>query len=217
MNRSLAILAVAMAAAAAHAQSPEDAAERERIAGERAVAEGRYVEAQKVCRGKFAVNDCLEKARREHNDVVSGLKRQERVLNDAERKRRAAERQKEIDERSSPERQKEAAEKRAKSVAEQQERDARASEKAAKRAADDAERQKHGPRVKEPKGASGPQGSPREPMEAKSHGPTAEEAAKNRAEHQARLEEAERHKAAIEERNAKRSKPASAELPPPPR
>ena len=214
--KHLAPFALVLAAFAAHAQAPDAAAERARIKSEREAAEARYTEAQKACRAKFAVNDCMDDARRAHNVVVNELKRQERVLNDAERKRKAAERQKDIDERNSPERQKEAAEKRAKAVADQQERDARAAEKAGKRATDEAEREKRGPRVKEPHGASGPQGKPREPQAAKGHGLTPEEAAKNRAAHDARIQEAEQHRAEVAERNAKRTNPPAADLPLPP-
>ncbi|MBC5783657.1 hypothetical protein H8N03_11930 [Ramlibacter sp. USB13] len=210
-------LAIAIAAFAAHAQAPDDAAERARIRGERQAAEARYTEAQKACRAKFAVNDCLDDARRAHNVEVNELKRQERVLNDAERKRKAAERQRDIDERNSPERQKEAAEKRAKAAAEQQEREAQAAEKAAKKSADDAERARRGPRVKEPHGSSGPQGKPRDPKAPASHAPTPDEAAKNRAAYEERLREAQRHKAEVAERNAKKGKSASADLPPPAR
>jgi len=212
----LAALSLVLAAAAVHAQAPDEAAERARIRQERETAETRLKEAEKVCRTKFAVNDCVAEARRERNATVTELKRQERILNDAERTRKAAERQKEIDERSSPEKQREAAEKRAKSLQEQQDREARATEKAAKKAADDAEREKRGPRsTKEAKGSTGPQGSPREPQAAKNHGPSPEEAARNKAEYEQRVKEAEKHKADIAARNAKRTKPASPDLPPP--
>ncbi len=212
-----AVLALSLAGAAAHAQLvPDEAAERERLHNERTAADKRLAEAQKVCRAKFAVNDCMDKARREHSAVTTELQRQEHVLDDAQRKQRAAARQKEIDERNSPEHQQQEAVKRAKSLEEQKERDARAAEKAAKRSADDAEREKHGPRVKAPKGESGPQGSPRDPHAATGHGPTAEEAAKNRADYELRMQDAQKHKAEIAERNAQRKKPASADLPPPP-
>ena len=47
------------------------------------------------------------------------------------------------------------------------------------------------------------------------HGPTADEAAKNRADYDRRIAEAEKHKAEIAARNAKRSKPPAADLPAP--
>ena len=166
-------LAIVLAASAVHAQEPDAAVERARIKAEREVAEGRYAEAQKVCRGKFAVNDCLDRARRDHNEAVSGLKLQER--------------------------------------------EARAAEKAAKRAGDQAGREQKGPRVKEPHGAPGPQGTPRAPHADQGNAPTPEEAARNRAAYEARLQEAEKHKAEVAQRNAKRTKPASPDLPTPPR
>lgn len=204
-------------AGACHAQAQDDAAERERIQAERAAVDARHAEAQKACRAKFAVNDCLEDARRAHNAAESALKRQERLLDEAERKRRSIERQKDLDERKAARNDQEAAEKRAKALADQQDREQRAAEKAAKRAADDAERQQRGPRVKAPEGVHGPQGSPRTPKPAGPTGPTASEAAKNRAAYEARLQEAERHKAEVAARNAKRAKPPAADLPPPPR
>jgi hypothetical protein len=208
---------LALAAASVHAQAPDEAAERARIRQEREAADQRFSEAEKACRAKFAVNDCITKARRERNATVGELKRQERVLDDAERTRKAAERQKEIDERSSPERQREAAQKRAKALEEQQQREARAAEKAAKRAADQAERERRPPRVKSPNGEPGPQGSPREPQAPKGHVISPAEAAKNKAAYEARVREAEQHKAEVEARNAKRTKPPSPDLPPPPR
>jgi hypothetical protein len=210
------VLALALAAFTVHAQAPDEAAERARIRQEREAADQRFNAAEKACRAKFAVNDCIAAARRERNTTVTELKRQERVLNDAERTRKAAERQKEIDERSSPERQQEAANKRAKALQEQQDREARAAEKAAKHAADEAQRAGQPPRVKTPKGDTGPQGSPREPQAPKNHGLSPEEAAKNRAEYEQRVKEAERHKAEVAARNAKRNKPPAADLPPPP-
>jgi hypothetical protein len=211
------LLALAFAAAAVHAQTvPDEAAERDRLARERQVAEAKYKEAQKSCRAKFAVTDCLDKARREYQQVVGGIKRQEHVLNDVERKRRAAEAQRQIDEKNSPEAQQAAAEKRARALSEQQQREAQAAEKAARRAADEAKKEQRGPREKAPHGASGPQGSAREPALPKAHGPSAEEQAKNRAEYEQRIAEAEKHKAEIAARNAARTKAPSADLPPPP-
>jgi colicin import membrane protein len=212
-----AAFALALAAVAVHAQAPDEAAERGRIRQEREAADKRFKEAETACRAKFAVNDCIAEARRDRNAIVTELKRQERILDDQERTRKAAQRQKEIDERSSPQRQEEAARKRAKAAEEQEERDARAAEKAAKHAADEAEHAKRAPRVKTPKGDTGPQGSPRGPQAPKGHGPSPEEAAKNKAEREQRVQDAERHKAEVAARNAKRTKPASADLPPPAR
>lgn len=204
-------------AGACHAQAQDAAAERERIKVERAAADARHAEAQKACRAKFAVNDCLAEARRAHNAAESELKRQERLLDEAERKHRAIERQKDLDERKAAREDQDAAEKRAKALADQEDRERRSAEKAAKRAADDAERRQRGPRAQPAEESHGPQGSPREPQPPKATGPTASEAAKNRAAYEARVQEAERHKAEVAARNAKKTKPPAADLPPPPR
>lgn len=216
-RRFLLAFALAATSAVVQAQVPDEAAQRERIRVERDAAGRRFDEAQKACRSTFAVNDCVDKARRERDDVLSELKRQERVLNEAERKRRAAERQKSIDERQSPERQQEEAQRRAKAEADQKAREARAADKAARRAADEAQREQRGGAARAASGASGPQGSARGPQAPGSHGITPEEAAKNRAEYEQRMREAQQHKAEVEARNAKRTQPPAAPLPAPPR
>lgn len=213
MKTLLACLFALLAASPVLAQG--DAAERARIRDERAAAETRFAEEKKACRARFAVTDCIDKVTREHNARLADLRRQDNLLNDAERKRRAADRQKELDERNSPEKQQQAADKRAKALADQQERDARAAEKAAKRAEQDAQRAGRSPTGKTPKGEPAPQGTPRDAKPAHGNGPTAEEAAKNRADYETRQKEAQQHKAEVEARNAKRSKPAASDLPPP--
>ncbi|MDB5954236.1 hypothetical protein [Ramlibacter sp.] len=192
-----------------------EAADRERIRSERAAAAARLKEAQIACRARFAVTGCSKAAAREYNAIQSELRRQEGVLDDAERTRRAAAHQKSLDERLSPERQQEAERKRAAALAEQKDREARATESAAKKAADVAKKAAQPPRVKTPSAHGGPQGTPRSPLEPKSHGPTPEEAAHNRAEHEARLQAAERHRVEVQERIAKRTKPAASALPSP--
>ena len=62
-----ATFALALAAVAVHAQAPDEAAERARIRQEREAADKRFQEAEKTCRAKFAVNDCIAEARRERN------------------------------------------------------------------------------------------------------------------------------------------------------
>ncbi|HET9644651.1 MAG TPA: hypothetical protein VFP68_15155, partial [Burkholderiaceae bacterium] len=115
---------------------------------------------------------------------------------------------------NSPERRAADEERRRQAVTEQKGREARAADKAQKKAGDDANKGARAPR--EPKAATGPhgpQGTPRVPHAPKSHGPTAEEAAKNRAAHEARLRAAQQHEAQLQERAAKRKKPAASDLP----
>ena len=215
MKYRLASVLLLLAAGPALAQ--DDAAERERIGRERAAAEARFTEQEKTCRARFAVTDCVNKATRERNAALSELRRQERILDAEERQRRAAQRQQELDERNSPEQQKAAADRRAKALADRQEREARAAEKAAARAEKEAGRAAAAPREQAAKGEPQPQGKPRQARSPGTQGPTAEEAAKNRAAYEARQLEAQQHKAEVAARNAKRSKPPAGDLPPPPR
>jgi hypothetical protein len=202
-------------ASAAAASGLDEAGERARIRTEKAAAEKRLKDSQVACRARFAVTDCTKAADREYNATVGELRRQERVLNEAERKRRAAAHQKELDERNAPERRAEDARKRAEALAEQGRREASAAERAAKKEAEDAKKAATPGRVKTPSGHAGPQGTPRAPREAKSHGPTPEEAARNRAAYEERLQAAQRHLAEAQERAARRGRPAASALPEP--
>ena len=81
----------------------QESAERTRIATERAVLLNGYEALRSACYQKLAVNECLTQARDAHNDQMRDLKRQDVALNDVERKRKAAERMRAVDERNSPE------------------------------------------------------------------------------------------------------------------
>lgn len=79
--------------------------ERTRIERERSVEMGRQKSVETACYQRFAVNDCLAEARVKHREVLSDLKRQEVQLNDRERRLRAGEQLRRIEEKvSSPER-----------------------------------------------------------------------------------------------------------------
>jgi hypothetical protein len=213
--KSLFVLALALLACVP-ARAGDHDAERKRIADERGALEARFLQQQKACRATFAVTDCIHKAQRERNTALTELRRQEQAINDVERRHRSAEHQKEVEERSSPEARAKAEERRRLAVEEQKEREARAAEKAARRADDEAKKAARGPREpKAPTGPHGAQGAPRAPQAPKAHGPTPEEAAKSRAAHEAHIKEAEQHNAHLQERIAKRKKPAASDLPMP--
>lgn len=190
-------------------------AERARIATERAAVDARFAERKKECNAVFAVTDCVDKATRQRNAAMADLRRQERVLNDAERREKAAERLKAQEERSSPEARQAAEERRLRGLQEQKEREAAAAEKAMKRAEQEAERAAKPRRTITLPGPVEPQGTPRAAQAPKSNAPTAEEAKRNREAYEARLAAAERHKAEVRERLARRSKPAASALPVP--
>ena len=110
----LAIAGLSLAAAAQTAPGPE--AERARIAVERSQAEASFASQEVACYRKFAVNDCLNAAKSQRRERLSDLRRQDLTLNEAERKRRARDRVRSIDERNSAQSQQDAAAQRAESV-----------------------------------------------------------------------------------------------------
>src|SRR5688572_19120205 len=116
-------------------EAGEVAAEKARLAAQRAEAEHVFQAEEKACYAKFAVNDCVDAARAKRREVLAGLRKQEVALNDAERRRKAAERLRDIEERTSGESQRDQTEQRNKALADQRDREVRAAEKAAGRAA----------------------------------------------------------------------------------
>lgn len=187
----------------AHAQ--DDATvetERARLKEAREKVEASYKVEEKACYGKFAVNDCLAKARAKRREALGDLRRQEIALNDAERKRKAAERQHSIEERNA-QRPREAA-----SAPQAVERELRASERAASRAAEAAsaparaaEREKQ---VRE-----------RQAQVKAAAEQRAQDAAKNVREREKRLAEARERGERVKQRQAERKKPAASSLPDP--
>lgn len=86
----LSTLGVAADEGAKDARAAE-AAERSRITQERAAANEQFDRASRACYQRFAVTDCLEQARAQRRDRLGDLRRQEISLNDADRRRKAAE------------------------------------------------------------------------------------------------------------------------------
>lgn len=103
--RGAALLAtVLLALPAAFAQLPpesDDSAARARIDAQRQRIEARFAAEQKACFQHFAVNDCRAESQRRRRSELAVLRRDEIQLNDAERQRKAAERQHDIDAKTS--------------------------------------------------------------------------------------------------------------------
>jgi colicin import membrane protein len=96
---AVALLTV-VATAAVAADGPNAAsAERARIARERAEVESRAKDAEAACAREFAVSACLRQARAERRAAVQQLDRQRALLDEAQRKQRAADRLSRIRER----------------------------------------------------------------------------------------------------------------------
>ena len=68
-----------------------DSEERERIRQTRLTEQAQFTAREARCYARFAVNDCLAEVRSRRREVLGDLRRQEISLNNAQRKRRAAE------------------------------------------------------------------------------------------------------------------------------
>jgi hypothetical protein len=134
MNKPLSFLALLIAAGATWAQPAGDGAQRARIGAERNQAEARLAAEEAACYKKFAVNDCLKEARSRTRERLAELRRQEIVLNDAERKRRAVERQLDLEERQQDKQRQDKSAERAEAAARQQEKKETLEQRAAERA-----------------------------------------------------------------------------------
>lgn len=78
--------ALAQPVAAASAPSLDLQAQRQQLQAERTRLEALYDQEAAICYARFAVTDCLEKVRLRRRLALDGLRRQERALNDAERR-----------------------------------------------------------------------------------------------------------------------------------
>jgi colicin import membrane protein len=184
------------------------AAQRARIANERNEVEAALGARQKQCYLKFAVNDCLNAAKSQRREKLADLRRQEISLNDAERKRKAAERAGNLEERSSTEKQEAEAQRRAKAAAQENDRKVRAAEKATRRASDEALGARPGERRKDVEQAN--------TRKAEAQKQKASEAASNAIRYQQRLRDAQAHKQAVESQSAEKKNPPAKPLPVPP-
>ncbi|MGV8805745.1 MAG: hypothetical protein ACWA6Y_12380 [Polaromonas sp.] len=92
------------------------ALQREAIDAERSRLEADFLAQEAVCYKKFAVNNCLAKINTSRRKAMAELRRQEVQLNDEERSAKGAAQLRQIEEKSSPEKQQETAERRAKAA-----------------------------------------------------------------------------------------------------
>lgn len=85
---------------------------RSRLQAQHSQAQDYYQKQESACYGLFLVTDCIRQVRAERRKVLEALRRDERALNDAERKRKAQAQVQEIQDRSSIQRLEGAAERR---------------------------------------------------------------------------------------------------------
>lgn len=141
MKKLIIAFFLASLSAFAFAQVPAPAArvgsidaERERISAERTRLEAGFLMEDAACYKKFAVNNCLRDVNSRRREAMAGLRRQEILLNDEERKIKGAEQIRKTEEKSSAEKQQEAADRRAKAFEDYQSRLEREKEKQQNRA-----------------------------------------------------------------------------------
>ena len=112
---------------AAMAQSPaqekdNNALERSKIAAERARLEAGFQAEEAACKSRFAVNACLQEIRPRRNEAMAELRRQDLLINEADRKARGADQIQKTEDKNNLERQQQRAEQEKKA---QQETDRR--------------------------------------------------------------------------------------------
>jgi colicin import membrane protein len=184
------------------------ATERARMQSLRNQAQSQFAQEEIQCYQKFAVNDCLQKARVIRRDLLADLRRQDLSLNAAEAKRKGAEQLARIEEKSSPKALQEDAERLAKAQADQQERQREFDEKAAARAAAAREAPEH---LKE--------NEDRLKTSEQSRADRAAQAASapaNKGQYDAKQLEAQQREAQRQKRLSEPKKPATTGLPLPP-
>jgi colicin import membrane protein len=164
------------------------AQQRVRIAAERREANRRFEEARRACEERFAVTTCLDEARRERRRVLDRLAADQAVLDDAQRRQRAAERLRGIQDKARQGNERSAAPPPAKKVQ----------------------------RVPPARQTTMP--LPPVQAEARHPSVTPEEGERRRTELAHRMQEAQAHREAVEKRNAARDaqKAPAAPLPVPP-
>jgi hypothetical protein len=95
MNRLHVILALLLVGSSALAQDP--ATERRRIDAERRQVEARFAAEDAACRERFEVTSCVDEVKARRREALAGLRQQELLLDDAERRKRASARMQAIE------------------------------------------------------------------------------------------------------------------------
>ncbi len=214
MKKTAALFLLALAASQLWAQSvaatgnADFAVERARLTSERAAADKAFADQRAVCFKRFSVEDCLAQSRLQRRAALDNIKRQEALINDAERKRRGGAALDRLEEKNSAQRAQDAAAQRDKAAKAQQDREQRATDHTTGRAAtasQEAEKQRQ---------FDSKQRAHAEQLAKEASRRAAAPAEVQRQEE--KLKKAEAHRADVERKNAERTKPRSAPLPPPP-
>lgn len=102
MNKLFLLICLLLDSMLVLAQALDSEGERTRIRATRAQQEAHYQSEEAACYVRFAVTDCLHEVRALRRAALADLRRQERLLNDLERQRRAQEKLDQIRTREAP-------------------------------------------------------------------------------------------------------------------
>jgi colicin import membrane protein len=180
---------------AAALDAAQERQERLRIQTERKQAEASHAQRERECRARFVVTTCLDEASRDRRRTLQSLRQQQQVLDEWQRKQRAAERMDAI---------------RAK-VGDEEAKDQAAAARAGRP-------DKPHPEAKAPVAPKAVSPEAAAAAAAQRQAQSAAEAARHRADFEHQRDEAMAHKAAVERRNAERAaqgKAPAASLPVP--
>jgi hypothetical protein len=172
----------------------EERAERARIAAERAQAEAAYDERERVCRERFVVSSCLDDARRDRRHALERARQQGAVLDEGQRKKRAAERLEDIGSKVSAQ-----DAQRREALARQQQREKERGEAVARRAAASGAASASAPEASSSAASAAADAASARARDARAA------AAGRVAEYEKRQAEARAHREAVEQRNAERA------------
>ena len=172
----------------------QPASEREQLQRQRQAMESRYAQDIQNCYQRFAVNDCKQEALKVQREGLKPLREREQALDAAERADKAQAQQARVAERLSPQAQQEEAQRRAQAIERQQQAEQKNRDK----------QQAHAERAD--KGAV--ESPPRDVAR-----PSAEELRAAEQAHARKLQDAQAHRAATEQRRQERQKPLAAPLP----
>ena len=205
-------------------------AERERIQAQRASHDRSLAEQRENCYQKLAVTPCLNEARDTHAEKMRDLRRQEVALNDAKRKRAAADRLRSVEERNSPQAQLAQAQRRGRAMEAAAQREQEQAARASKQASQPANAKPASASTPATSSAVSPDTTAQPQSTAKATEPHQMHAAKPQPKSQAqqpskppasgqpateREKAAEMRRAKAQEREANRKKPLAEPLPVP--
>ena len=109
MNKLFLLIGLGINSILVFAQALDVEGERSQIRAARVQQEANYQIAESACYARFAVTGCLHEVRARRREALDDLRRQERLLNDVERKRRAQEKIDQISQKSVRQNEQEAA------------------------------------------------------------------------------------------------------------